>query len=34
MNEHQRKWLRKHGYTEIAVKEIDIHQKILLGKVK
>ena len=34
MNEYQREWLRKHGYTEIAIKEIDLYQKILLGKVK
>jgi hypothetical protein len=32
MNEHQKKWLKKHGYGEIAIKEIDMHQKILLGK--
>ena len=34
MNEYQRRWLRKYGYTEIAIKEIDLHQKILLGDKK
>ena len=32
MNDHQRKRLRKHGYTEIAIEEIALHQRILLGK--
>ena len=34
MNEHYRGWLKKHGYTEIAIKEIELHQKILLGKTE
>jgi len=34
MNEHQIKWLRKHGYSEVAIKEIGTHQMILLGKGK
>ena len=34
MNEYQKKCLKKHGYTEIAIKEIDLHQKILLGKTR
>ena len=33
MNEHQRKRLRKHGYSEIAINEIALHQNILLGIV-
>lgn len=34
MNENQKKWLRKHGYTDIAIKEFELHQNILLGKAR
>ena len=32
MDEYYRKWLEKHGYSEVAIREIGVHQKILLGK--
>ena len=32
MNDHQKKRLRNHGHSEIAIKEIELHQNILLGK--
>ena len=34
MNDHQKKRLRKHWGSEIAIKEIALHQNILLGKEK
>ena len=32
MNEWQKKWLRKHGYSGVAILEIENHHNVILGK--